>query len=73
MPKYRIVLDPQPEEFNALMINADGEVKDLLLGLEVVNVAGMAMVCINEWLVSRDRIVAVIPETAKERRQVRVG
>lgn len=41
--------------------------------MKPVLVAGQPMERIGEWLVSRDRIVATVPEDAKERKRVHIG
>jgi hypothetical protein len=71
MTKYRVVIDPQPKGFQLLMVDAEGDLD--VSRFAIVDFAGQAMVRINEWLVSRDRIVAVVPEDAKERQRAQAG
>lgn len=70
MRTYRVVIDAYPKKrFNELTVDADGEFT--LSDLKTENLAGQPMVRIGEWLVSRDRIVAIVPEDAKERKRAR--
>lgn len=71
MTKYRVIIDPQPEGFHPLMVEAEGDLD--MSPFATVDLAGQPMVRINEWLVSRDRIVAIAPEDAKERQRAQVG
>jgi len=68
MRTYRVVIDAYPKKrFNELTVDADGEFT--LSDLKTEDLAGQPMVRIGEWLVSRDRIVAIVPEDAKERKR----
>jgi len=68
MRTYRVVIDGHPKGFNKLTVEADdGEFT--LSDLKTEDLAGQPMVRIGEWLVSRDRIVAIVPEDAKERKR----
>jgi hypothetical protein len=71
MPKYRVVIDPQPTGFHPLMVDAEGDLDTSRFA--TMDLAGQPMVRINEWLVSRDRIVAIVPEDTKERQRAQGG
>ncbi|HET9949652.1 MAG TPA: hypothetical protein VFQ22_12065 [Longimicrobiales bacterium] len=65
MKEFRVVVDGHPEGFMPLKLESDGDVD--LTRLATVDLAGVPFVKLGDWWVSRNRIVAFLPEEAKER------